>query len=269
MHSLKIGAVSYLNTKPLVAGLDRASSPCDVVFDLPSRLADRLKRGEMAVALIPLVEAVTNNYVIVSDACIACRGPVWSVKLFSRVPGPAIKTLALDEGSRTSRILGQLLLFKRWGIRPDKVSLAIDQPWRSSQEDAVLVIGDRAMNVDDQGFEFSWDLGQEWLTQTGSPFVFAVWAAHPDSLEIDYLDEILTESRNLGIRTLDEIVNRHAASYGLSLEACERYLKQHLHFTMGGQEVAGARQFLSEATQYGFLPPSKLNLNQPSRFINQ
>ena len=99
----KIGAVSYLNTKPLVAGLEDVALDFDVVFDLPSRLADRLSTGELDVALIPVVEAVTNaDYTIVSDACIACRGPVWSVKLMSRVAGEQIKTLSLDEGSRTS-----------------------------------------------------------------------------------------------------------------------------------------------------------------------
>ena len=101
--ALRIGAVNYLNTKPLVCGLEQLAPQAEIVFDLPSRLADGLAAGQLDVALIPSVEIFQNpTYTLVSDACIACRGPVLSVKLFSRVPPAEIRTLALDEGSRTS-----------------------------------------------------------------------------------------------------------------------------------------------------------------------
>ena len=114
----KIGAVSYLNTKPLVAGLERRATDYELIFDLPSRLADQLARGDLDVALIPVIEAAAHpEYTIVSDACIACHGPVWSVKLFSKVPIAEIKTLALDEGSRTSRALTRIFLANKYGLR--------------------------------------------------------------------------------------------------------------------------------------------------------
>src|SRR5437870_1999514 len=100
---LKIGAVTYLNTKPLVYRLRDFAPQAELSFDLPSRLADRLSSGELDVALIPSIEFFQRpDYSIVSDACIACRGPVLSVKMFSRVAVDKIQTLALDEGSRTS-----------------------------------------------------------------------------------------------------------------------------------------------------------------------
>src|ERR687891_1633128 len=100
---MRIGAVSYLNTKPLVYGLAELAPQHELAFDLPSRLADDLAAGKLDVALIPSIEFFAHDsYTIVSDACIACRGPVMSVKLFSRVPLEQIGTLALDEGSRTS-----------------------------------------------------------------------------------------------------------------------------------------------------------------------
>ena len=103
---MRIGAVSYLNTKPLVYGLADLAPQHELVYDLPSRLADRLAAGALDVALIPSVEYFQRpDYEIVSDACIACRGPVRSVKLLSRVPLESIRTLALDEGSRTSAVL--------------------------------------------------------------------------------------------------------------------------------------------------------------------
>src|SRR5213595_1790687 len=103
---LKVGAVTYLNTKPLVHQLERFAPQIDLRFDLPSCLADDLAAGQLDVALIPSIEYFQDpGYSIVSDACIACRGPVLSVKLFSRVSVPQIQSLALDEGSRTSAAL--------------------------------------------------------------------------------------------------------------------------------------------------------------------
>src|SRR5688572_30413701 len=108
---IRIGAVEYLNTKPLVYNLTQIAPQAEVVFDLPSRLADRLAAEELDVALIPSIEFFQDPaYRVVSDACIACRGPVLSVKLFSRVPAERIRSLALDEGSRTSAALVQILL---------------------------------------------------------------------------------------------------------------------------------------------------------------
>ena len=98
---IRIGAVEYLNTKPLVYNLPELAPQADLVFDVPSRLADRLAADELDVALIPSIEFFQDpSYRIVSNACIGCRGPVMSVKLFSRVPANRIGTLALDEGSR-------------------------------------------------------------------------------------------------------------------------------------------------------------------------
>src|SRR6056297_2390565 len=109
---LRLGAVSYLNTRPLICGLRaRLAGRGRLTLNLPSRLADDLKAGRLDVALIPSVEYLRGvGERIVSDAVIACRGPVWSVRLLSRVPLPEIRTLALDEGSRTSATLVRVLL---------------------------------------------------------------------------------------------------------------------------------------------------------------
>ena len=99
MSRLRIGAVSYLNTKPLVYGLEQLPDQCELVFDLPSRLANGLSDGQYDVALVPSIAVVDQpETVIVSDACIGSQGDVWSVKLCSSVPLDQIKTLSLDEG---------------------------------------------------------------------------------------------------------------------------------------------------------------------------
>src|SRR5262245_1850131 len=124
---MRIGAVSYLNTRPLVYRLAEIAPQHELVFDLPSRLADDLAAGRLDVALIPSIEYFQNPaYRIVSDACIGCRGPVRSVKLLSRVPLDSIRTLALDEGSRTSVALVRILLQEGFGLSPRLLPFPID-----------------------------------------------------------------------------------------------------------------------------------------------
>src|SRR4051812_5791352 len=112
---LRIGAVEYLNTKPLIHDLERLAPQADLVLDLPSRLADQLAAGELDVGLIPVVEVFRGpGYSVLPDIAIGSAGPVLSVTVFSRVPWKQIRTLALDEGSRTSAALVEVLLRKRY-----------------------------------------------------------------------------------------------------------------------------------------------------------
>ena len=177
IEKLKIGAVRYLNTKPLVYRLSEFAPQAEVLFDLPSRLADQLGTAELDIALIPSIEYFHGTgYTVVSDACIACRGPVLSVKLFSRVPISEIERLALDESSRNSAALVRILLNERAGIRPRCESVADwSDNFRYEDADAVLLIGDRAIHSPPGHFTEVWDLGDEWRRWSGLPFVFAMW----------------------------------------------------------------------------------------------
>ena len=165
---LRIGAVSYLNSKPLIEDLAELARDAELILDVPSRLADDLSAGELDVALIPSVEVLRDaDYEIVSDACVATRGPVLSVKLFSRVPVAQIRTLALDEGSRTSATLVRILLAERFGVRPTTELLPLGFATADTSADAVLLIGDRAMKPPCERFVATWDLGEEWTEWTG------------------------------------------------------------------------------------------------------
>lgn len=269
---MKVGAVSYLNTKPLVYGLTPGSGPDhDLVFDLPSRLADRLAAGELDVALIPSIEFFQNpSYTIISDACIGCRGAVYSVKLFSRVPVAAIKTLALDEGSRTSAALIQILLKERHGVSPELLPLPIGAAWEESPADAILVIGDRAMHPpksthlaprDDisrsemSTMEFTeiWDLGDVWCRWAELPFVFAMWVARP-GLDTTELAQQLSAARDQGVAHLNEIAAAEAPRYGLSHQQCLTYLRDNLHFYLHDRELRGLRKFHEHAVRLGLAP---------------
>lgn len=254
---IRIGAVSYLNTRPLVFGLAERLPCADLIYDLPSRLADRLAAGTLDVALIPSVEFFQDpGYSIVSDACIACRGPVWSVKLFSRVPGPAIRTLALDEGSRTSAALVRILLQERFGLTPQLVRLPIDAEPASANADAVLLIGDRAIHTPAGEWSFAWDLGEEWNRWSNLPFVFAMWTARSgiDPGLLVEVDVALREARDAGVAHLADIAERDAPAVGLTATSCLHYLRDNLYFHLGTREQRGLGLFYRHAVGLDLAP---------------
>src|SRR5262245_26227791 len=150
---IRIGAVNYLNTKPLIYELDELVPAGELILDVPSRLADFLAEGRLDVALIPSIEYFrAGRYRIVPSIAIASRGPVLSVTLFSRVPWSAIRRVTLDEGSRTSAALTQVLARKRYGLSPEIRPLLLDGQAEDADADAVLLIGDRAMRACLPGF---------------------------------------------------------------------------------------------------------------------
>src|SRR3954451_16959274 len=145
-QTLRVGAVNYLNTKPLIERLTDFAPNIVLSLDLPSKLADQLAAGELDVGLIPVIEFFRgDNYSFVPNVAIGSRGPVLSVTLFSKVPWEQIRTVALDEGSRTSAALTQILLRKRYVVKPLVQPLPIDASAEHLTTDAVLLIGDRAM----------------------------------------------------------------------------------------------------------------------------
>ena len=254
---MRIGAVSYLNTKPLVYQLASLASRAEVVFDLPSRLADDLAAGKLDVALIPSIEFFQNpDYAIVSDACIGCHGPVLSVKLLSRVPMDKIRTLALDEGSRTSVALVRILLKERYGLPPRLLPFPLGANAEKVEADAVLMIGDRAMHPP-AGFAHEWDLGDEWCRWAELPFVFAMWVARKELLpELGEIEIALGRARDEGVSHLEEITRRESASVGLTYEQCLSYLRDYLYFFLGPRERRGLELFREHAVRLGLAPES-------------
>lgn len=253
-HSLRVGAVSYLNTKPLIYELTRIAPDIDLRLEVPSRLADQLATGELDLALIPSVESFQDpDYTIVSDACIGCRGPVLSVKLFSRVPMAQIRTLALDEGSRTSAALTKILLWERYRVAPQCELLPLGNTIHDATTDAVLLIGDRAIHPPDLPFEASWDLGSEWRAWSGLPFVFAMWVGRRDR-DWSQIDVALRAARDRGLQHLESIAHAEAPRVRLTTDECLGYLRDNLHFVMGPQERRGLELFRSHAQKMGLVP---------------
>jgi len=252
--AFRLGAVTYLNAKPLTYYLASLAPEAEIVVDLPSRLSDALSGGRLDVALVPSIEYFRNfDCTIVSDACVACHGPVASVMLYSRVPMRKIRTLALDEGSRTSAAMCRILLEDRYGIRPEIVGLPIGTAGEDSPTDAVMLIGDRAMHLPRGTFDCRWDLGEEWSRWTGLPFVFALWVARPDA-DIPQLEGILAEARDRGVDHLVEIARAEAPAVGVSEADCLAYLRDNLHFHLGPRERLGLYTFYRMASEHDLAP---------------
>ena len=241
--TIRVGAVNYLNTKPLIERLTEFGSSIELTLDLPSRLADQLAAGEIDVGLIPVVEYFRGrNYSFIPSVAIASRGPVLSVTLFSRVPWPEIRSVALDEGSRTSSALTQILLRKRYGVHPIFQPLPIDAPAEEAGTDAVLLIGDRAMRACLPGFRFAYDLGQEWTDWTGLPFVYAVWAIR-DGVKLGEVERAFHQAKEYGVAHAGAIAQREAPALGLDPGYCRRYLSHIIHYDLGPRELAGMERF--------------------------
>jgi chorismate dehydratase len=252
--ALRLGAVSYLNTKPLVFGLEELlPEGAQLRFELPSRLAGELAAESLDVALVPSIAYARHpNHQIISRSCIACRGPVWSVKLLFRVAPDQVRTLAEDEGSRTSVALARILLWRRYGIQPSSVPFPIGTPPEETVADAVLIIGDRAMHGFGSAWIDEWDLGQQWWHETGLPFVFAMWIGRGGRSDPG-LGQTLDQARQDGCRAAEQLAKQYGPQYGLSTADCLAYFRENLHFELGPQELAGLTLFYEQAAQLGLI----------------
>jgi chorismate dehydratase len=257
MSQIRVGAVTYLNARPLMFSLPQHLPEAEIVVDFPSRLADGLADGRFDVALIPSIEYLRahgtpgrSGLRIASDAAIACDGPVRSVKLYGRVPVERVKTLALDEGSRTSAALARILLGERFALQPRLLSLPLESRLADCAADAVLVIGDRGMLAPEEELAFVWDLGEEWSRWTGLPFVFALWAARPHVPE-ERIDRALAAARDEGLTRLPEIARLASPEVGIPESECLSYLRDNLEFHLGPRQQQGLQRFYHLARRYG------------------
>jgi len=250
---LRIGAVCYLNARPLTFALSRFLPERRLHVDLPSRLADDLAVGRLDVALVPSIEYARHpDYRIVSDACVACQGPVQSIRLYGRVAPERIRTLALDEGSRTSAALARILLKEQLGIEPAVEPLPIGATVEQSAADAVMLIGDRGMRPADGQYAFVWDLGERWTEWTGLPMVFALWLA-PADRELPGLGEALAAARDEGLRRLPEIARQAAPEVGIPEADCLTYLRDHIRFRLDDRARQGLQRFYDLALRHGLV----------------
>lgn len=252
MAKLRVGAVSYLNTKPLIQRLPELAPEIDLSLDVPSRLAVDLRDGRLDVGLIPSIEYFRGeNYTIVPGVCIASFGPVMSVKLCSKVPLPAVRTVALDEGSRTSVALMKILLLHLFGIEPSTGPFPLDGRLSDLEADAVLLIGDRAMRVTDGEYPYTLDLGYEWSRWTGLPFVFAFWCVRRGVEVSPRTLQAFVRAKELGRRSVPDIADVEAERLGIDVTRCRYYLEYVIRHDFTPLEIEGLDRFRGLAVEQG------------------
>jgi chorismate dehydratase len=250
---VRIGAVSYLNTRPLVHGLREGlgRGRIDLSYDVPSALARRLAAGDLDVALVPSIElARLEGLTVVPGLGIAARHEVLSVLLVSRAPVAEMTSIALDPESRTSNALVRVLCAGLWGVAPRFEEAAGPLDAILASHDAAIRIGDKALHEPLPEGGIAHDLAGAWRGWTGLPFVFAVWAARPGALDAETVGW-LHESYRRGRAAIDEIAAEHAAVVGGDRALLRRYLTEHVRFEVGDEELRGLHRFLELAARHG------------------
>jgi chorismate dehydratase len=254
MSQVRLGAVSYLNTKPLVAGLDAQPDLFSLRFDVPAQCATLLHEGRVDLGLIPAIEYLRGRYHIVPGVAIGSHGPIASVAIFSRVPLDRVATLALDTSSRTSVALTRVLCARRWQIAPKLIAAEPDLRAMLTRADAALVIGDPALAIDHDALGvLKTDLGSEWLALTGLPFVYAVWAGREGAVR-DVHVAALNAARDRGVAAAAAIAENEGQGNPRRTAKALEYLRDNLKYGLGPQEIAGLRQFHELASEQGLVP---------------
>jgi chorismate dehydratase len=292
MH--RLGVVSFLNSRPLIEGL--SDDPrVSLLFDVPSRLAERLRHGEVDAALVPIVDVLreASRLRVVSDACIACDGPSLTVRVFSQVPPDRIHTLHVDRDSHTSKALATVLWRELYGrtleVAPLNAAVTDVQAYES-----VLLIGDKVVrNRAGHGFAYEMDLGGAWRQWTGLPFVFAVWAEMnpspphgatlpskpPGGGAADAVDgatpsagaahaslsQILSTARDRGVARAREIAEEHGPPRWWPVDLAAHYLTRSLKYRLDERYIAGTERFARLCAASGMAQGAELIWPQSSR----
>ena len=253
MPKLRAAAVSFLNARPLTAGLE-GSDRVELVLAEPSRCAAMLEAGEVEVALLPVGGLVGKEYEIVPGIAIGSDGPVTTVLLAGEQSPVVWDEVFLDTASRTSQLLSKVVLAER-GVHPRFTPLpALDGLARAKGTKGALVIGDRGFDVH---ANHVLDLGREWTQLTGVPMVYALWAAKPGVLAPEDVAELARAAHaGLGMRT--ELAQAFAKERGGDPERYRRYLTQRIRYGLGPYELQGLEAFVASVAKHGFAPPTTL-----------
>ncbi len=237
---IRVGAVSYLNTKPLIYGFEKVvmKDSMDLIIDYPSKIASMLLENEIDVGLVPvaIIPEMKEHYII-SDYCIGSVGAVASVCLFSEVPMDEIKTVLLDYQSRTSVALLKVLIKDHWKINVVFENTSGDYQSKISGTTAGLVIGDRAL-AQRKISSYIFDLGLEWKKFTGLPFVFAAWVSNK-KLDEDFIKRF-NVANAFGLHQLEEVVKENP----YEIFDLHHYYRDCISFNLDEKKRKGLEFFL-------------------------
>ncbi len=239
-RKIRVAAVSYLNTKPLIYGFENGmmKDEVELITDFPASIADMLISDEVDVALVPVATIpMLKEHYIITDYCIGTEGEVASVCLFSDVPLDEIEIILLDYQSRSSVGLLKILLKEYWKITPKLIYAEAGYEGNIVGKTAGLVIGDRAF-IQREKSKYIYDLGGAWLKMTGLPFVFAAWVANKKLSESFIAD--FNKTTSVGLQHLQEIIaSNHYEHYDLA-----KYYEGNISFNLDGKKRSGMELYL-------------------------
>jgi chorismate dehydratase len=240
LSKLKVGAVNYLNTKPLIYGFEKGmmKEEIELFINYPAKVAAELLNDEIDIGLIPVaVIPKLKEHYIISDYCIGAIDKVASVCLFSDVPLQNITSILLDYQSRTSVELLKIIVKEYWKLNVTLINAEEDYISHIKDTTAGLIIGDRALEQR-KNFEYIYDLGEEWKSYTQLPFVFAAWVSNkklPDSFL-----ESFNRANAYGFRHLDEVIKSSPyPAYDL-----RTYYTENISYELDNNKRRGLEEFL-------------------------
>ncbi|MBZ5568244.1 MAG: menaquinone biosynthesis protein [Acidobacteriia bacterium] len=272
MCPLKISAISFLNTAPLMWDFNHGATPeqhsdhdlapelradFTVEYTVPSRCAEDLQHGRADIGIIPAITYATiPGLVILPDAAIAAKGAVRSILLVARKPIQQVNTIAADTSSRSSVALARILCQKLWGRVRQFRALPPDLDSMLAACDAALLIGDAALRIAREQY-FVYDLAEEWRSFTGKPFVFAFWAVRLQALNAVRRDlaAVFRNSRDHGIEpeNVGRIARHWSPRVGLSEQEITSYLTRNIHFFLDAENLEGVELFFRYAVECGVI----------------
>jgi chorismate dehydratase len=253
MAVIRLGAVAYLNARPLVFGLEQRADLFALRFDPPSLCARLLHDGSIDVGMIPTIEFQRGPepYCIVPGMGIISEGPVASVALFTRKELSGIRSIAVDTSSRTSAGLLKVLCRESLRIEPEYVPTAPSIEGMLEEHDAALVIGDPALYFDHQAAGIQkLDLGERWTQLTGLPFVWAFWSGRPGAMSRRAIDALVT-ARDAGVAASDEIADAYCGPERAALG--RDYLRDNIRYNFDEASAAGLAKYYELAARHGVI----------------
>ncbi|MCP3902632.1 MAG: menaquinone biosynthesis protein [Planctomycetes bacterium] len=255
----RLGVVSFLNTVPLIDGLEVLDG-VELRQSVPSLLIDRLLAGEVDVALCSSVDyqRASEPLVVLPAGALACDGPTLTVRLYASTPIERITRVHCDTDSHTSVALMQILLAETYGIRPELVPYdarghaAVDAP------ESVLLIGDKVVSEPPPAgrYPHQLDLGALWSEHTSLPFVFAAWLARADAdpERLRTVSAVLDRQRRMNALNMETLARRHAAAHRWPEDLAAQYVSERIQYELTDRHLAGLELFFDKAHEHGLIP---------------
>lgn len=276
MQPLRIACVRFLNTLPLIEGLERLAG-VELIGTVPSRIGEMVACGEADVGLASLIDAATlaEPLAILPVGMIGCDGPTLTVRLFSDVPFERVERIHADSDSRTSIVLAQVLLARLHGVRPEVVRFdareGVAEEGGGSADlwpETLLLIGDKVVTSHPPAgrYPHQMDLGEAWRELTGLPFVYAAWtcrASEADSPRIGEIASVLDRARRRNAMRLGWLAARRAPEHRWPTPLAHEYLTRLLRYEVNDRAREGVARFLEEASDLGLIGRATISWREP------